>query len=335
MKLLVCGGAGFIGSNFIHYVLAKYDDMQVVNFDKLTYAGNPDNVRAAESNSRYVFEHGDICDFERLDEVVQKHGITHIINFAAETHNDRSVHDGARTFVMTNVLGVQTILDIVRSRELEKFVQVSTDEVYGSLELDEPTKFTEDTPIAPNIPYAAAKAGGDLMCKAAFHTFGTPVIVSHCTNNYGPYQFPEKLIPYFISLALDDKPLPLYGDGKNVRDWIFVLDHCQALDLMLQKGVVGEVYNSAGGNEKSNIEIARLLLGIMNKPDDMIEYVTDRPGHDRRYAMDPTKVSRELGWNPDHTFEQALPKTVEWYLGNRPWVDGIKRRVLDINAHIR
>lgn len=334
MKLLVCGGAGFIGSNFIQYVLSKYD-IRVVNFDKLTYAGNLDNLRSIENDPRYTFEQGDICDFGRLDEVVQKHGVTHVINFAAETHNDRSVHDGARAFVMTNVLGVQTILDIVRNRELEKFVQVSTDEVYGSLELDEPRKFTEHTPIAPNIPYAAAKAGGDLMCKAAFHTFGTPVVVSHCTNNYGPYQFPEKLIPYFISRALEDRPLPLYGDGKNVRDWIFVLDHCQALDLMLQKGVAGEVYNSAGGNEKSNNEIARLLLEIMNKPDDMIEYVADRPGHDRRYAMDPTKISHELGWDPAHTFEQALPKTVDWYLGNRPWTDGIRRRVADINAHIR
>lgn len=335
MKLLVCGGAGFIGSNFIHYVLQRYGGIKVVNFDKLTYAGNLDNLAAITSDPRYVFEKGDICDYDRVDEVVRKYEISHIINFAAETHNDRSVHTGAREFVLTNVLGVQTILDVVRFRHVEKFVQVSTDEVYGSLELDEPRKFKEDTPIAPNIPYAAAKAGGDLMCKAAFHTFGTPVVVSHCTNNYGSYQFPEKLIPYFISCALEDKSLPLYGDGKNIRDWIFVLDHCHALDLMLREGIPGEIYNSAGGNEKSNLEIARLLLGILDKPDDMIRFVEDRPGHDRRYAMDPSKISQALGWDPAHTFEEALPKTVEWYLKNQDWVERIKKRNTDINAHIK
>lgn len=323
MNLLICGGAGFIGSNFIHYFLTKYPDCHVVNFDKLTYAGNLENHRSVESDVRYTFVQGDITDLEKLNEVIKAHAITHVINFAAETHVDRSIHGGAKEFVLTNTLGVQMILDAVRFNNIQKFVNVSTDEVYGSLELGEDRLFRESTPILPNMPYAAAKAGGDLMCNAYFVTHKVPVVVTHCSNNYGPYQFPEKVIPYFIFKLLKGEKVPVYGDGLNVRDWIHVRDHASALDLLLHKGNPGEVYNIGSDNERSNLEITKMILEIMDFGEDKIEYVTDRPGHDRRYAIDASKIIA-LGWQPEYTreeFKRGLTETINWYKNNTEWVE--------------
>ncbi len=331
MKLLVAGGAGFIGSNFIRYMLSTHPDYDIVNYDKLTYAGNPDNLKDIEENSHYAFVHGDITDLEKLNETIKKYNITHVINFAAETHVDRSIHGGAKEFVLTNTLGVQMILDSVKENKIEKFVNVSTDEVYGSLGLDEDRKFTEDTPILPNMPYAAAKAGGDLMCNAYFVTHKVPVIVTHCSNNYGPYQFPEKLIPFFVFKLLKGEKVPVYGDGLNVRDWIHVLDHSKALDLLLQKGQAGEVYNIGVDNERSNLEITKMILRIMGFGEDKIEYIADRPGHDRRYAIDASKII-SLGWTPDYPrekFEQGLTETIEWYKKNTQWVENLWNRKKD------
>ncbi len=325
MRLLVCGGAGFIGSNFIHYVLEKYSDCRIVNYDKLTYAGNLDNHTAIASDPRYSFVLGDITDLDHLREVINREGITHVINFAAETHVDRSIHGGAREFVLTNTLGVQMILDAVRSCAIEKFINVSTDEVYGSLQLDEDRLFTESTPIWPNMPYAAAKAGGDLMCNAYFVTHKVPVVVTHCSNNYGPYQFPEKVIPFFIFKLLRGERVPVYGDGLNVRDWIHVRDHAAALALLLFEGVPGEVYNIGADNERSNLEITKMILETMGYGEDRIEYVTDRPGHDRRYGIDATKI-RSLGWQPEYTreeFKRGLTETIAWYKHNTDWVENL------------
>lgn len=323
MRLLVCGGAGFIGSNFIHYFLNAHQDCRVVNFDKLTYAGNLENHRLIENDPRYAFVLGDITDFDALNRVMAEQEITHVINFAAETHVDRSIHGVCRDFVMTNTLGVQMILDAVRFNHIEKFVQVSTDEVYGSLALDEERQFTESTPIWPNMPYAAAKAGGDLMCNAYFATHKTPVVVTHCSNNYGPFQFPEKVIPFFIFKLLKGEKVPVYGDGLNVRDWIHVIDHSRALDLLLREGVDGEVYNIGADNERSNMELTRMILQIMGFGEDRIEYVTDRPGHDRRYAINAAKI-RSLGWAPEYTRDQffrGLTETIAWYRDNTEWVE--------------
>lgn len=331
MNLLVCGGAGFIGSNFIRYMLNKYSDYKIVNFDKLTYAGNLDNLYDVENNSNYKFIQGDITDLEKLNEVIKDNNIDHIINFAAETHVDRSIHGGCKDFVLTNTLGVQMILDAVKFNNIQKFVNVSTDEVYGALELDEDREFTESTPIWPNMPYAAAKAGGDLMCNAYFVTHKVPVVVTHCSNNYGPYQFPEKLIPFFVFKLMKGEKVPVYGDGLNVRDWIHVVDHAKALDLMLHKGVPGEIYNVGSDNERSNLELTKMILKAMNKDEDMIEYVTDRPGHDRRYAIDASKI-KSLGWTPDYTrekFEQGLRETVEWYQQNTEWVEKLWQKKKD------
>lgn len=325
MNLLVCGGAGFIGSNFIRYMIKKYPDYKIVNYDKLTYAGNLENLREVENYPNYVFIQGDVIDLKKLDEVAKTHKITHVINFAAETHVDRSIHGGCKDFVLTNTLGVQMILDVVRNNKMEKFVNVSTDEVYGSLELDEERKFTENTPIEPNMPYAAAKAGGDLMCRAYFATHKVPVVVTHCSNNYGPYQFPEKLIPFFIFKLLKGEKVPVYGDGLNVRDWIHVLDHAKALDLLLHKGDPGKIYNIGVDNERNNLEITKMILKIMDLGEDRIEYITDRPGHDRRYAIDASKILA-LGWVPEYNrdkFEQGLKETVQWYLDNKPWVENL------------
>ncbi|MEK7496365.1 MAG: dTDP-glucose 4,6-dehydratase [Patescibacteria group bacterium] len=334
MKILVTGGAGFIGSNFIRHILQKYPDYQIVNFDKLTYAGNLDNLADLANNSQYSFIQGDIADQAKVDEVMAQ-GFNAVVNFAAETHVDRSIHGGNRDFVLTNTLGVQTLLDAVRKYEVKKMVQISTDEVYGSLELDDNAQFTESTPFTPNAPYAAAKAGGDLLCRAAFKTYGTPVVVSHCSNNYGPYQFQEKLIPFFIFKALRSESLPLYGDGKNVRDWIYVLDHCAAIDLMLQKGVAGEVYNIGADNEKSNFEIANIILSELSKEDSLLTFVADRPGHDRRYAIDATKIKNELGWMPQYNFEKAIRETIEWYRDNEIWVKNIEdKKLKEINKHL-
>ncbi len=337
MKILVTGGAGFIGSNFIHYFLKKYPDSHVVNYDKLTYAGNLDNLVDIKNDPRYVFVQGDIIDLEKLNQVMAEHKITHLINFAAETHVDRSIHGGCKDFVLTNTLGVQMLLDAVRFNKLEKFVNVSTDEVYGALSLDSPDKFTEKTPIWPNMPYASAKAGGDLMCNAYFVTHKVPVVVTHCSNNYGPYQFPEKLIPFFIFKLLNNQKVPMYGDGLYVRDWIQVLDHASALDLLLQKGESGQVYNIGVDNERSNMEITKMILKIMGKGEEMIEHVADRPGHDRRYAINASKIL-SLGWSPKYTrdkFEQGLKETVEWYLSNKDWVEKLQKRQAELNPHIK
>jgi dTDP-glucose 4,6-dehydratase len=333
LKILVCGGAGFIGSNFIHHILEKYPDYKVVNYDKLTYAGNLNNLKDIENNSNYTFIKGDITDLDLLNKAIKEHGITHVINFAAETHVDRSIHGGCRDFVLTNTLGVQMILDAVRFNKLEKFVNVSTDEVYGALELDEDRKFSEETPIIPNMPYAAAKAGGDLMCNAYWATHKTPVIVTHCSNNYGPYQFPEKIIPFFVFKLMRGEKVPVYGDGLNVRDWIHVLDHAKALDLLLHKGGPGEVYNIGSDNERSNLELTKMILKIMDKGENMIEYVTDRPGHDRRYAIDASKITK-LGWKPDYPrekFEQGLKETIDWYLNNKAWVEDLWKKKDEMN----
>jgi dTDP-glucose 4,6-dehydratase len=336
MRLLVAGGAGFIGSNFIHYMLDKYPDYEIINFDALTYAGNLDNLETVQDNPHYHFEEGNITDLTRVNEVIEKHKITHLINFAAETHVDKSIHGGIKDFVLTNSLGVQMLLDATRINKLTRMVNVSTDEVYGALALDSDDKFTEDTPIMPNMPYAAAKAGGDLMCNAYWVTHKTPVIVTHCSNNYGPYQFPEKLIPFFIFKAMNDEACPVYGDGLNVRDWIHALDHASALDLLLHKGVDGEVYNIGVDNERNNLEITRMILSILGKSEDLLKFVEDRPGHDRRYAIDSTKIL-DLGWKPEYTpdqFERGMKETVQWYLDNADWVKKIRARMNEVNQHI-
>lgn len=332
-NILVCGGAGFIGSNFIHYILEQYPDYNVVCYDKLTYAGNLNNHKGIENDPGYSFVQGDITDLEKLNEVIREYGITHIINFAAETHVDRSIHGGCQEFVLSNTLGVQMILDAVNTNNIQKFVNVSTDEVYGALGLEDEEEFHEDTPIMPNMPYAAAKAGGDLMCNAYYKTHGTPVVVTHCSNNYGPYQFPEKLIPFFLFKLLKGEKVPVYGDGRNVRDWIHVRDHAKALDLLLHQGESGGVYNIGSDNERSNLELTRMILKVLGKGEEWIEYVKDRPGHDLRYAIDSTKI-RELGWEPDYPaekFEEGLRETLNWYLDNREWVEDIWKKQDEMN----
>lgn len=331
MKLLVTGGAGFIGSNFIRHMLNTYPEYLLVNYDKLTYAGNLENLADVSTNPNYTFVQGDIVDLSHINKVIADHGITHLINFAAETHVDRSIHGGSKDFVLTNTLGTQMLLDAVRFNKLEKFVNVSTDEVYGSLDLDSPEKFTESTPVMPNMPYAAAKAGGDLMCNAYYVTHKVPVVVTHCSNNYGPYQFPEKLIPFFVFKLLKGEKVPVYGDGLNVRDWIHVVDHARALDLLLHKGEEGGVYNIGVDNERNNLEITKMILQILGFGDERIEYVTDRPGHDRRYAIDATKIMA-LGWKPEYTrdkFYQGLTETVQWYQAHTKWVENLWQKKSD------
>lgn len=319
-RLLVTGGCGFIGSNFVRYMLQQHEDVEIWNLDLLTYAGNPENLKDVEGDPRYHFVHGDIADRAVVDRVLAE-GIDAVVNFAAESHVDRSIHDST-PFVRTNVLGTQVLLDASRKAGVKRYIQISTDEVYGSLG---PTGyFTEETPLAPNSPYSASKAGADLLVRAFHHTFGFPGIITRCSNNYGPYQFPEKLIPLFISNALKDEPLPVYGDGLQVRDWIHVLDHCRAIDLVLQKGVPGEVYNIGGRCEKTNLEVTRAILRILNKPESLIRFVQDRPGHDRRYAIDCSKIERELGWRPQIDFEEGLRATVEWYQQHQDWVERVR-----------
>lgn len=316
MTLLVTGGCGFIGSNFVRHVLGSHPDETVVNYDKLTYAGNPENLEDVADNPNYHFIKGDICNRREVDAALKAHPIDAIVNFAAESHVDRSIM-GPSVFIETNVAGTNVLLEAAKDHAIKKFVQISTDEVYGSL--GAAGKFTEETPLHPNSPYAASKASADLLALAYQHTFGVPVIITRCSNNYGPYQFPEKLIPLMIANALDAKPLPVYGDGLNVRDWLYVKDHCAAVDLVLRKGAVGEVYNIGGNNEWKNIDIVRLLLKKLGKPESLITFVKDRPGHDRRYAIDATRIARELGWKPSATFEGGLSETVGWYLGHEPW----------------
>jgi dTDP-glucose 4,6-dehydratase len=314
--LLVTGGAGFIGSNFVRHMLTAHPDVQVVNYDLLTYAGNLKSLADLEDEPRHRFLRGDIRDRTRVRAVLGEHGVDAVVHFAAESHVDRSIM-GAGIFAETNVVGTQVLLDASREHGVERFLHVSTDEVYGSLGPN--GRFTEETPLHPNSPYAASKAGSDLLALASHHTYGFPVIVTRCSNNYGPYQFPEKLIPLMIANAIDGKRLPVYGDGLNVRDWLHVEDHCAALDLVLQRGTPGEVYNIGGDNEWTNIDIVRLILGLLGKPEELIQYVRDRPGHDRRYAIDAGKIRRQLGWTPRQTFEQGIRTTVEWYRTHEAW----------------
>ena len=334
-RILVAGGAGFIGSNFIRYILKKHKDIRVLNFDKLTYSGNLDNLRDVESDRRYSFIKGDVSNQAAVNEVFKKFDPDFVINFAAETHVDRSIHVGAKEFIDTNITGVFNILEAVKaSGRIKKYVQVSTDEVYGSLKLGSRAKFKEDTSFAPNVPYAATKAGGDMLCRAYHNTFGVPVVVTHCSNNYGPYQYPEKLIPFFVLRILEGKTLPMYGDGKNVRDWVYVIDHCEALRLCLLKGKAGEVYNIGADNELNNLQIAGLILSFFKKGKKDLEFVSDRPGHDRRYAIDASKIKKELGWKPRYHFKKAFRETIEWYLSNEAWVESVRKKTGVFNPHI-
>lgn len=315
MKLLVTGGAGFIGSNFVLYMLQQYPEYEIINVDSLTYAGNLENLKSVENNPKHTFVKADITDAKTMDELVSQ-GVDVIVNFAAESHVDRSILE-PDVFVKTNVLGTQVLLDAARKYEITKFVQVSTDEVYGTL--GDTGFFTEKTPLEPNSPYSSSKAGGDLLVRAYHETFGLPVNITRCSNNYGPYQFPEKLIPLMISKALADESLPIYGDGLNVRDWLYVEDHCSAIDLVIHKGKNGEVYNVGGHNERTNIQIVKTILEQLGKPESLMTFVKDRPGHDRRYGIDPTKIMSELGWKPKHNFETGIKETIAWYLQNKEW----------------
>ncbi len=319
-RILITGGMGFIGSNFIRYALIKHPDWEITNLDKLTYAGNPENLRDIEKSPNYRFIRGDIADRTLINNLL-KDKFDLIINFAAESHVDRSIMD-ASPFVKTNIEGVQVFLEGIKKYGAKLFLQISTDEVYGSL--GEEGFFREDSPVLPNSPYAASKAAGDLLCRAYHHTFNLPVIVTHCSNNYGPYQFPEKLIPLVITNALEGKEIPVYGDGRNVRDWIHVTDHCRAIDLIVEKGKAGAVYNIGANSEKTNLELIEAILAILGKPGSLIRFVTDRPGHDRRYALDATKITRELGFSPSCSFDEGLEMTVNWYRENEPWWRRVK-----------
>ncbi|MED3725797.1 dTDP-glucose 4,6-dehydratase [Priestia filamentosa] len=321
MNILVTGGAGFIGSNFIHYMIETYPEYFIVNYDALTYAGNLDNLKEIHHHEHYTFIRGDINNRELLGKVVKGHKIDVIVNFAAESHVDRSITE-PDVFIKSNVLGTQTLLDIARENGIKKYIQISTDEVYGSL--GERGYFTEETPLAPNSPYAASKAGADMLVSAYHKTYGLNVNITRCSNNYGRYQFPEKLIPLMITNAIGGERLPIYGNGKNVRDWLHVRDHCTAIGLVIHKGVAGEVYNIGGGNEKTNNEIVHFILEKLGVSRELILFVEDRLGHDRRYAIDATKVERELGWEPTYTFEKGMDETIRWYVENENWWRKIK-----------
>ncbi|MFA6437909.1 MAG: dTDP-glucose 4,6-dehydratase [Bacteriovoracaceae bacterium] len=319
-NILITGGAGFIGSNFVHFMLSKYSNYAIVNFDALTYAGNLENLASIENNPQYRFVKGDICNKDQVISVLRDNSIDTIVHFAAESHVDRSI-SGPAVFVQTNVVGTQVLLDAAREIGIERFLHVSTDEVYGSLGTT--GFFTEESSIRPNSPYSASKASSDMLVMAYHHTFGFPGLVTRCSNNYGPYQFPEKLIPLMITNALNDRSLPVYGDGLNVRDWLYVEDHCSALDVVLHKGTIGDVYNIGGHNEWKNIDIVKLVLKELGKPESLISFVKDRPGHDRRYAIDAVKIKNELGWVPAYQFEVGIKKTIEWYLQNKLWWERI------------
>lgn len=335
---LVTGGAGFIGSNFIHYMLNKYKDIKIINLDKLTYAGNLENLKALEQNSNYAFVQGDICDKEFIEKIFEENSIDYVVNFAAESHVDRSIKY-PEVFAQTNVLGTVTLLNVAKKfweentqegvcwKAGKKYLQVSTDEVYGSL--GETGFFMETTPLDPHSPYSSSKAGADFMVKAYFDTYKMPVNITRCSNNYGPYQFPEKLIPLLINNCLNHKNLPVYGDGLNIRDWLYVEDHCKAIDMVISNGKVGEVYNVGGHNERTNIAIVKTVISYLNEKvdssitEELITYVEDRKGHDRRYGIDPSKIKEELGWEPETCFEEGIKKTIDWYLNNRAWMENI------------
>jgi len=333
-NVLVTGGAGFIGSNFVKYMLDKYPDCKIINVDALTYAGNLENLKDILDNPNYVFIRADIRDREKMDEIFASCGIDTVVNFAAESHVDRSIVE-PEVFLTTNIIGTQVLLDVAKKywkvnpddkycKEFKigvKFLQVSTDEVYGAL--GETGMFVETMPLCPNSPYSASKASADMIVRAYHETFGIPVNITRCSNNYGPYQFPEKLIPLMINNCLNDKDLPVYGDGMQIRDWLHVADHCSAIDTILHKGLDGEVYNIGGNNEKANIEIVKLIIETLGKSEKLIKNVKDRPGHDRRYAIDNTKITTQLGWKPSYTFEQGMKETIEWYLNNTEWIVNI------------
>lgn len=318
-SILVTGGAGFIGSNFVRFMLKKYPSYRIIVLDALTYAGNRENLSDLEKDPRFMFYHGNICDRTVVDNLVSN--VDAIVNFAAETHVDRSIHE-ADSFVQTDVLGTLILLEAAKKYKIERYLQISTDEVYGSIDQG---AFTEEHPLAPNSPYSASKAGGDMMVRAHHKTYGTPTLITRASNNYGPFQYPEKLIPFFVTNAIDSIPLPLYGDGMNVRDWLYVDDHCAGVDHVLHHGVIGETYNIGGGNEKTNIDITHIILKKLNKPDTLIKRVTDRPGHDRRYAVDTEKIEK-LGWKPRFRFEEAVEETIQWYVKNESWWRKIKEK---------
>ena len=323
MKLLVTGGAGFIGSCFVRHILKKHPDYKIINLDALTYCGNIENLKDIESNPSYTFVHGNICDRKLVRELIPQ--VDCVVNFAAESHVDNSIKT-PEIFIETNVQGTLNLLQACKELGIERFLQVSTDEVYGTLGKD--GYFYETTPLAPNSPYSASKASADLLVRAYHETFGLPVLNTRCSNNYGPYQYPEKLIPFFISKLLKSEKVPVYGDGLNVRDWLYVYDHCEAIDVVLHKGKIGEVYNIGGHNEKTNLEITHLILDAMGKDESSIEYVQDRLGHDRRYAISNDKVTAELGWKPSITFEEGIKLTIDWYLNNIDWMKNIEEKKL-------
>ena len=333
-NILVTGGAGFIGSNFLHYILKKYEGVCIVNLDALTYAGNLENLSDIQDDARYTFIKGDICDRDLLKKLFEYYSFDTVVNFAAESHVDRSILE-PEVFLTTNIIGTQALLDAAKNAWKQKpndkysreyvpnvrYLQVSTDEVYGAL--DNTGMFTENTPLSPNSPYSASKASADMIVRAYYESFGLPINITRCSNNYGPYQFPEKLIPLIIYNALRNKPLPVYGDGMQIRDWLYVSDHCSAIVAVLEKGDIGQTYNIGGNNEKTNIEIIKLILAELKKPESLITYVKDRPGHDRRYAIDNTKITSQLGWTPVYSFEKGIHQTIQWYLNHLDWIDRI------------
>lgn len=321
MNIIVTGGAGFIGSCFVRHILKKHPEYKIINLDCLTYAGNIANLDDVKSNTNYSFVHGNICDKKLVFELCENADA--IVNFAAESHVDRSI-SGPEIFVETNVKGTLNLLQAAKEHKIQRFLQVSTDEVYGTL--GNTGYFTETTPLAPNSPYSASKAGADMLVRAYFETYKMPVLNTRCSNNYGPYQYPEKLIPFFISRLLNGQKVPVYGDGLNVRDWLYVYDHCEAIDVVLHRGKEGEVYNIGGHNEKTNLEITNIILNAMGKDESSIEYVQDRLGHDRRYAIDNTKIQTQLGWKPSLTFEEGIKLTINWYLNNQDWIKSIENK---------
>lgn len=320
-KILVTGGAGFIGGNFVQYMVNKYSNYDIYNLDLLTYAGDLTKHQKIENSDNYQFIKADIADHEEINRLFLQYQFDYVVHFAAESHVDRSISNPG-IFVQTNVLGTQVLLEAAKNHSVKKFVHVSTDEVYGDLDFDPTTFFVEETPLQPNSPYSASKASSDLLVRAYHETFGLPINITRCSNNYGPFHFPEKLIPLTISRVLNEQTVPVYGDGKNVRDWLHVVDHCSAIDLVMHEGVNGEVYNVGGHNERTNLEVVKTIINALNKSEELIEYVTDRLGHDQRYAIDPTKLE-ELGWKPTYTFDTGIAQTIQWYLDNKEWWEQI------------
>ena len=323
-KFLVTGGAGFIGGNFLHIMVNKYPNDQYVCIDALTYAGNMETLEPIMNKPNFKFVHENICNREAVFKLFEEEHFDYVINFAAESHVDRSI-ENPEIFLKTNILGTQVLMDACRKYGIKRYHQVSTDEVYGDLPLDRPDLyFTEETPIHTSSPYSASKAGADLLVLAYHRTFNLPVTISRCSNNYGPYHFPEKLIPLMIQKALKNEPLPVYGNGSNVRDWLYVVDHCNAIDLIVRNGKDGEIYNIGGHNERSNLEVVKTILKALNKPETLITYVKDRPGHDLRYAMDPTKIETELGWKPEYNFDNGIQETIKWNLNHQDWINHVE-----------